>query len=437
MSPPSSRTNSSDLLRAIIDSAPIRVFWKDRDSRYLGCNALFAQDAGLASPDDIIGLTDAELSWKEFAEAFRSDDRAVMDSGTRRIQYEETVLRHDGRRMTARTSKVPLRDSEGRIVGVLGVYVDETERVTAERQLRLSEDRFRGLVEQAPFPVQIYGRDGKSKKVNRAWEKLWGVPHEALAGYNLFEDRQAIERGIVAEVQRAFAGEHVVMPPSPYDRSQTPEVRDAGGVLWLRTVIYPLRDDDGEIREVVILHDDVTDRVLHEAAVAEHDREFRTLFETSPDPVWLLDEDNRFVLANRAAALALGYDTPEELVSLNPSQISPEHQLDGSNSADKSAKMIDLARKVGTHRFEWMHRHRDGSTIPFEITLAKVELGREPRIYCVGRDIRSRKEAELRLRRNRDFLEQIITNASEGICVYADLDVHPYLLFSVWNDRMR
>jgi len=83
---------SRHLLKTIIDTAPVRIFWKDRNSRYLGCNPIFARDAGVASLQEIIGKTDYELSWtEEQADHYRADDRQVIDSGVPKLYYEESV----------------------------------------------------------------------------------------------------------------------------------------------------------------------------------------------------------------------------------------------------------------------------------------------------------------------------------------------------------
>ena len=76
----SSLADSHHLLKMIIDTAPIRVFWKDTELRYMGCNPAFAKDAGAESAQDIIGKDDFQLAWKEQAEHYRADDRRVMDS---------------------------------------------------------------------------------------------------------------------------------------------------------------------------------------------------------------------------------------------------------------------------------------------------------------------------------------------------------------------
>ena len=123
------------LLQSVIEHAPIRVFWKDRALRYLGGNSAFARDAGLRRPEDLRGKTDFEMGWKGQAELYRADDRAVMESGTARLNYEEPQTTPDGRMIWLSTSKVPLVDAHGQIIGVLGIYDDITEKKRIEAEL--------------------------------------------------------------------------------------------------------------------------------------------------------------------------------------------------------------------------------------------------------------------------------------------------------------
>ncbi len=118
---------SSALLQGIVDAAPIRVFWKDRNSRYLGCNPLFARDAGLTHPREVIGKTDDDMPWHQQAGLYRADDAAVIATGEAKINFEEPQDDPNGQQIWLRTSKVPLRDGQGAIVGVLGIYEDITE----------------------------------------------------------------------------------------------------------------------------------------------------------------------------------------------------------------------------------------------------------------------------------------------------------------------
>jgi len=129
------------VLRGVIDHIPYRVFWKDRACRSLGCNVPFAQDAGLARPDEIVGLTDFDLPWsREEAESFRACDQRVMTTGEAELHIVEPQRRSDGSESWLETSKVPLRDAHGAIVGVLGTYLDITHQVRSKHELERARD---------------------------------------------------------------------------------------------------------------------------------------------------------------------------------------------------------------------------------------------------------------------------------------------------------
>jgi len=124
------------LLQNIIDTVPVRIFWKDLEGRYLGANNLFLQDAQIESKDDIVGNTDYEMTWGPTdAEAYRADDLAVMKSGKPYLQFEEEQTNKDGKTIVLSTSKVPLKNSEGDVFGVLGSYQDVTEYRRAQADL--------------------------------------------------------------------------------------------------------------------------------------------------------------------------------------------------------------------------------------------------------------------------------------------------------------
>ncbi len=125
------------LLRDIIENLPVQVYWKDRNSRYLGCNLLFATYAGVEAPADLIGKTDFELRWKDVADVCRSEDNFVMKYGVPKLSNEEPELALDGSMVWMRTTKVPLRDNEGKVIGVLGLSHDMTDLMRA----REAEDR--------------------------------------------------------------------------------------------------------------------------------------------------------------------------------------------------------------------------------------------------------------------------------------------------------
>jgi PAS domain S-box-containing protein len=130
---------SQQLLERIINAISVRVFWKDKNLVYLGCNAVFARDAGFADPKDIIGKDDSQMGWRDQAEKYRADDRQVIESGCSKLLIEESQTTPEGNTITLLSSKIPLRSSNGEISGVLGTYMDITERKRFEAQMFQSQ----------------------------------------------------------------------------------------------------------------------------------------------------------------------------------------------------------------------------------------------------------------------------------------------------------
>jgi two-component system, cell cycle sensor histidine kinase and response regulator CckA len=130
-----------NMLHLIIESIPVRVFWKDRDSRFLGCNSLFVEDSGLSHPQQLLGKDDFAMKWREQAELYRADDFQVMESGVPKLNIVEPQTTPTGSTRWLNTSKVPLRLPGGEVFGVLGVYEDITGQKQAEEERRRLEDR--------------------------------------------------------------------------------------------------------------------------------------------------------------------------------------------------------------------------------------------------------------------------------------------------------
>jgi PAS domain S-box-containing protein len=127
---------SQQLIEGIINTIPVRVFWKDKNLVFLGCNAAFARDAGFTAPQDLIGKDDYQMGWREQAARYRADDRQVIESGIPKFMVEEPQTTPAGKTITLLTSKIPLRDANGEICGILGTYLDITSRKQAEERIR-------------------------------------------------------------------------------------------------------------------------------------------------------------------------------------------------------------------------------------------------------------------------------------------------------------
>jgi PAS domain S-box-containing protein len=136
--------SSQQMLQLVMDNIPQLIFWKDRNSVYLGCNRNFARVAGLHRPEEIVGKTDYDLPWlKEQTDFFLKCDAHVMKTARAQYHIIEPLLEADGTQRWHDTNKIPLHDAKGNVVGILGTVEDVTNSKRVEEQLRRSEARFR------------------------------------------------------------------------------------------------------------------------------------------------------------------------------------------------------------------------------------------------------------------------------------------------------
>ncbi len=135
---------SQKMLAEILKMIPVAVFWKDINSRYLGCNTFFSQDAGI-SPEEISGKTDEDLSWSDRAEVYRNYDRKVIEGERAELFIEDFHKMPGDKIRETLTNKVPLFNYAGKIIGVLGAYIDITEYKTSERERIKLEEQLRHI----------------------------------------------------------------------------------------------------------------------------------------------------------------------------------------------------------------------------------------------------------------------------------------------------
>lgn len=137
-----------ELLKLVLDNIPQYIFWKNRDSVYLGCNRRWAEMAGV-DPEQVVGLTDADLPWTpEQQEWYLTCDRQVMETNAPMLRIKQSQLQADGKLTWRETNKLPLHDAQGNVIGLLGTIEDITERKQAEDFLRQSKAKYKKLAQR-------------------------------------------------------------------------------------------------------------------------------------------------------------------------------------------------------------------------------------------------------------------------------------------------
>jgi PAS domain S-box-containing protein len=375
---------SRNLLQLIIESIPIRVFWKDLDCRFLGCNTLFARDAGLSSPEQLLGQDDFAMGWEEQARLYRADDRQVMESGRPKMNIVEPQTTPTGDKIWLNTSKTPLLRPNGEVFGVLGVYEDITERKQAEKALEEQLNFLQTLIDTIPNPIFYKDVSGKYSGCNLAFEKYIGLSKQDIIGKTVFDVSPPELATKYNEMDQALfqqSGEQV------YESA----VRYADGslhqVVFNKATFFKTNGSVGGLVGVIL---DITERKQAEEALHQAHETLRATLDAAPVAIFDLDTEGRVKnLWNPTAEEMLGWRRDEVLGQFLPSV--PE---ESKEEFAVFLKHIKSGRPILGK--DVMRRRKDGSRIEYSF-YAAPEYDDEGKVIgniAVLMDITERKRNE-------------------------------------------
>jgi two-component system cell cycle sensor histidine kinase/response regulator CckA len=246
--------DDSSLIKTIIDAMPDPIFCKDRHGRYILTNRAHAAMFGY-EPGQIIGKNTFEIPGVcENAIAYSLDDENVIRTGEPVINREEPYERPDGTKGWFLTSKFPLTDAQGNIIGLIGIAHDVSLRREAERKLMEERKMLRTLIDAIPDFIFLKDREGRHIHINAAERRIFGVGEEYVG-------KTAHEWPIPREHADSYAKDdrYVFETGNPIFNREEPFLRADGTSGWLLTSKLPLRNETGEIVGLVGIARDVTD----------------------------------------------------------------------------------------------------------------------------------------------------------------------------------
>ncbi len=249
-------TQSNQMLESIIDNIPQRIYWKDLESRFLGCNSAFAHDAGLAYPEQVIGRTDAELPWECDSAAQRKRDLSVLETGMPQLNYEDEIV-VAGQRHAIVANVLPLKDADGQTIGVLGSYTDVTDRKRTDQALRIQSRAVDASVNAILITAVVDG-ENHIQYANPAFRRITGYePHEVIGrDCRLLQGDDNDQDGLVALRAAMKANREVSAVLRNY--------RKDGALFWNQLYIAPVPDADGAITHHVGVINDVTELIRYQ-----------------------------------------------------------------------------------------------------------------------------------------------------------------------------
>ncbi|HVJ85057.1 MAG TPA: PAS domain-containing protein, partial [Caulifigura sp.] len=251
-----------DRLRTLIDNLPDLVFIKDLNYDLITVNRAYLEQFGLKHENQVLGRTEFDFCSPLVAQSFRDADACVLKTGRSLIQQEEQLTAPDGSPQWKISTRIPLRDLSGNVIGLVGICHDITERKKSERALQQSEWLYHSLVDNLPVYVVRKDLEGKITYANARACALYGQAYDQVLGktdYDFFprhlaekyrkDDHRVIETGIAFE--------------------DIEENSDDGRFNYFEVRKTPVRDIEGNIIGVQLMFWDVTVRQNALKALAE------------------------------------------------------------------------------------------------------------------------------------------------------------------------
>lgn len=281
----------------------------------------------------------------------------------------------------------PIRDDRGAIIGATGMARDISERIKQEKELRLSEERFSALFQQAPLGYQSLDEDGCFIEVNQAWLDTLGYERQEVIG-SWFGDFLA------PEYVDAFRGRFPLFKERGAIHSEFQMMHKDGSRHFIAFDGRIGHNPDGSFRQTHCILADVTERKHAEEALRESEMRYRAAIQTAMEGFWLVDAEGRFLTVNDAYCRMSGY-AAEELLGTRFSD------LDVRESEGEVIAHIARVRAAGSDRFDSIHRRKDGTTFSGEVSasFSPTDVGQ---FACFIRDITDQKKAAQDLRESED-----------------------------------
>ncbi|MGZ8410953.1 MAG: PAS domain S-box protein, partial [Hyphomicrobium sp.] len=395
------------LLEAVMDAVPAVLHVKDRDLRYRMVNRRFLEISGLRR-NDIIGKTIGETFAPERLEGDCDPDAALLRTA-KPVPFHETKIRLYGPQpWDALSTKVPLLDERGEVSHIVTVELDISERKKAEAALRESEELYRLLVDIAPYGIMLHDSTG-IVFLNRAGCRMLDVANSLeVIGRHYLDFVVPAERGEAARrVAEALEEGHEL--PSLERRLVTQEGRE----IDVAIVAVPFQR--GGTPLALVMFRDISESKRMERALRESERHFRSLVESHPLPVWVVDFASGDILYESPASAAL-------FGRAAPSKGSSNVTVHWPDPEDREDFLRQLEAEGELRDYEWRARKENGSLFWVMVRARRIRQDNRDLIVSSMFDLTERKQREAEMREARETLEDAIESLSEGFALFDQCD---------------
>jgi PAS domain S-box-containing protein len=392
--------------RTLVENIPQKILMKDRNYRWVSINENLARDFGF-KPEEVVGKVDSDLFSPELAAKYHSDDVRIMETGKTEELEEKYIV--DGKETWVNTIKTPVRDLNGEIVGLLGIFWDITERKHFEEAIQKSEEQYRTLVEQASDGIFLSDAQGQYIEVNSAGCRLLGYTREEILQKTLHELTHNTKETPI-KLDDLKAGKSML--------SEREMIRKDSSLVQVEISAKQL--SGGRFQGIVR---DITERKRAEEEIKNNEKRFRELIESLPQLFWTTTVDGPCDYLSSQWVEYTGVPESEQLGYRWLEQLHPE---------DKDRTVSEWMEKVKTgdsFDIEFRIRRNDGVYHWFKTRAVPMRDAQGNIIKWFGSntdfDDIKRAEAEIKLL-NTDLEQRVIQRTAQLESANKELEAFSY-----------
>ena len=337
--------------------------------------------------------------------------RQIQNKGTGTV--ETHWKQKDGTIIDILLSSTPIVPGD-LLAGVTFTALDITERKQVEEALRESEERYRLMAELTGKLVYDYDAPSGRLTWHGAISRITGYSPEEFGTVDIKSFNEMVHPDDRTDV--VIILEAALKELCPYN-AEYRLLRKDGTYIFVEDHGVFLSDDKGRAIRMLGSLGDISVRKQAEEAIREAERRYRTLFESANDAIFIMSED-RYIECNQMTLKMFGCDSKDDIFGYRPWEFSPTEQPDGRASKEKAQEVINAAFDGTPQHFYWKHVRKDGEPFDAEVTLNRIELGDQPYLQALVRDITERKKAEEALRQSEKRFRLLFNSGRDAIAVH-------------------
>ncbi|MCP4763630.1 MAG: PAS domain S-box protein [archaeon] len=369
-----------------------------QDGKYVDINEAFSEILGF-SREEAIGRTSTELGILSLDDRIKMVETIKKDGFLK--NYEMKITTKAGKELIVLLFAESLEIADKKYLLISAIDISKQKKI--EKELRISKNKFKTIIEEFPLSIELYNAEGINLHVNKGWRKLFGVKSNDMIGkFNLFENEQLREKGLIPYVERALKGESVSLPDEEFDPGKS---GFEGRKRTLRSKIFPIKNISNDVIYLILIHEDITEQEINKVKLIESEKKYRSFFENALLGVGISDLEGNILEINDTMGKIMKID---DISDLNVKEVY-------YNSQEREDILKTLRREGKIKHHEAKLRDTQGNPLWVLMSINPIKYEEKDAVITTVIDISKKKEEEEKRRESEKRFRDISMSMADWI----------------------